>query len=237
MPCVCVPGLVPHSALVLHQCVTSLPSMPWCLQWPTHTTCGLPAVPVDASQGLRWRSTCWIFALWWFPKSFNWHVLTIIQFTQIPVPSPSKMPPLSLSSLEHFIPVTSCMPDVLENAGVIHGRYLNELPLLPPFMPSLPVVFFFAVAPVVESAVCLGQLYGILTNWNLLKSNHQIRPWASACWTLQTRSTTCYQQNHNDITNFHIFPRLSNCQASLSSPPTVPSGSRLFNQFLGCLLV
>ena len=54
------------------------------------------------------------------------------------------------------------MHDVLENAGVIHGRYLNELHLLPPFMPSLQV-FFFAVAPVVASAVCLGQLYGILT--------------------------------------------------------------------------
>lgn len=120
-------------------------------------------------------------------KSFKWHVLTIIQFTQIPVPSPSKMPPLSLSSLEHFIPATSCIQGVLENAGVIHGRYLNELPLLPPFMPSLPVVFFFAAAPVVESAVYLGQLYGILTNWNLR---------ASASQTLQKRSTTCDQQNH-----------------------------------------
>lgn len=37
-------------------------------------------------------------------------------------------------------PVVHCVHDVLENAGVIHGRYLNELPLLPPFMPS-PVFF------------------------------------------------------------------------------------------------
>ena len=113
------------------------------------------------------------------------HVHTITQFTQIPVTSPSQMPTLAINSLSHFIPGTACnqtirpvVLHVLERAGTIHGKYLNELLLLPLFMQSLHL-FFFAVASLVGSAVCLGKSVTSPLSLSILNSttmSHNLSP-------------------------------------------------------------